>query len=77
MKPPLLVQKQVAVAIWKLATPGCYTSVANQFGVGKVVGEVSQSIRHVVYPKVASIKDIPEVTADFERMGFSRLQWGH
>ncbi|CAM5120550.1 unnamed protein product [Eretmochelys imbricata] len=75
MRPPLPIQKQVVIAIWKLATPDCYRSVANQFGFGqltvsKVVASETPAIRHVVYPKMAGIKDIPEVIASSARMGF-------
>ncbi|XP_039337474.1 protein ANTAGONIST OF LIKE HETEROCHROMATIN PROTEIN 1-like [Mauremys reevesii] len=75
MRSPLPVQKRVAITVWKLATPDCYRSVAKQFGVGKstvgkVVAEVTEAIRRVIYPKVAGIKDIPKVIAGFERMGF-------
>ncbi|CAM4688667.1 unnamed protein product [Lepidochelys kempii] len=35
MRAALTVEKQVAIALWKLATPDSYRSVGNQFGVGK------------------------------------------
>ncbi|CAM5109052.1 unnamed protein product, partial [Eretmochelys imbricata] len=35
MRAALTVEKQVAIALWKLATPDSYWSVGNQFGVGK------------------------------------------
>ncbi|XP_077677962.1 uncharacterized protein LOC144267673 isoform X2 [Eretmochelys imbricata] len=71
MRSPLPVQKRVAITVWKLATPDCYRSVANQFGigkstVGKVVAEVTEAIRRVVYPQVAGIKDIPEIKITLE-----------
>lgn len=31
----ILVQKWVVIDIWKLATPDCYRSVDNQFGIGQ------------------------------------------
>lgn len=38
--------------------------------MGRVLAEVSEAIRHVVYPKVAGIQDILEAIAGFEIMGF-------
>ncbi|CAM5094281.1 unnamed protein product [Eretmochelys imbricata] len=35
MRAALTVEKQVAIGLWKLATPDSYRSVGNQFGVGK------------------------------------------
>ncbi|XP_067148208.1 uncharacterized protein [Apteryx mantelli] len=72
---PIPVQKRVAIAIWKLATPGCYRSVASQFGVGKstvglVVMEVCDAILKVVYPRVVAMKNVPEIRAAFQKMGF-------
>ncbi|KAG6927530.1 hypothetical protein G0U57_009716, partial [Chelydra serpentina] len=34
MRAALTVEKRVAIALWKLAMPDSYRSVANQFGVG-------------------------------------------
>lgn len=63
---PIPVQKQVATTIWKLATPDCYRSMANQFVVGKSTGavevvEVWEEIRTVVYPKVMGINSAAEI----------------
>ncbi|EMP36206.1 hypothetical protein UY3_06537 [Chelonia mydas] len=35
MKAAMTAEKQVVIALWKLAMPDCYQSVRNQFGVGK------------------------------------------
>lgn len=56
-----LVQKQVAVTIWKLITTDCYKYVDSLFGVekstvGKAAVEFSESVRRVVYPKVVGIQ---------------------
>ncbi|KAG6934211.1 hypothetical protein G0U57_017617, partial [Chelydra serpentina] len=54
MRAALTVQKRVAIALWKLATPDSYRSVANQFGVGKsTVGvAVMQVANAIVEPAV-------------------------
>ncbi|CAM5142495.1 unnamed protein product [Eretmochelys imbricata] len=48
-----LMEKQVAIAVWKLATPGSYRSVTNQFGVGKstvgiVLMQVCRAINRIL-----------------------------
>lgn len=35
MQPARPLEKWVAIMLWKLATPGSYQSVRNQFGMGK------------------------------------------
>ncbi|CAM5085053.1 unnamed protein product [Eretmochelys imbricata] len=42
MRAALTVEKQVAIALWKLATPDSYRSVGNQFGVGKSTVDASR-----------------------------------
>ncbi|CAM5077208.1 unnamed protein product [Eretmochelys imbricata] len=45
----LTVEKQVAIALWKLATPDSYRSVGNQFGVGKsTVGAAVMQLTHAI-----------------------------
>lgn len=34
------------------------------------MAEVSEAIGRAIYPKMAGIKDVPEVIADLERIGF-------
>ncbi|KAM7165966.1 uncharacterized protein RBU57_007013 [Macrochelys suwanniensis] len=53
LRAALTVEKQVAIAIWKLATPDCYQLVANQFGVGKstvgiVLMQVCKAINRIL-----------------------------
>lgn len=49
---PVPGQERVAIAAWKLATPGCCRSAASPFGVGKsTVGPVVMEVWDaVVYP---------------------------
>lgn len=75
------VQKLVATAIWKLATPDSYRSLSNQFGVGKsagwvVVAEICEVIGTVMYPKVMGITNVPEIIWLFENR-HSKLCWDH
>ncbi|KAG6930721.1 hypothetical protein G0U57_003015, partial [Chelydra serpentina] len=49
MRAALTIQKRVAIALWKLATPDSYRSVANQFGVGKsTVGVAVMQVAHAI-----------------------------
>lgn len=65
LRATILVEKWVALIVWDLPTPDSYRSVADQFGVrklivGKVLIEISEAIRHMIYPKVVGIKNIPD-----------------
>ncbi|XP_025060606.1 protein ANTAGONIST OF LIKE HETEROCHROMATIN PROTEIN 1-like [Alligator sinensis] len=75
MRVPLSVEKRVAIAIWKLATPNCQRSVANQFGVGKstagsAIREVCTAIRKVLAPRFLGLFNPQEVINGFAHMGF-------
>ncbi|CAM5122941.1 unnamed protein product [Natator depressus] len=49
MRAALTVEKRVATALWKLATPDSYRSVGNQFGVGKsTVGAAVMQVAHAI-----------------------------
>ncbi|CAM4663458.1 unnamed protein product [Lepidochelys kempii] len=49
MRAALTVEKQVVIALWKLAMPDSYRSVGNQFGVGKsTVGAAVMQVAHAI-----------------------------
>ncbi|XP_073202188.1 uncharacterized protein [Lepidochelys kempii] len=57
MRAALTVEKRVAIALWKLATPDSYWSVGNQFGVGKstveaAVMQVAHAIKDLLISRV-------------------------
>ncbi|XP_065405419.1 uncharacterized protein LOC135972214 [Chrysemys picta bellii] len=75
MRAALTVQKRVAIALWKLATPDSYRSVANQFGVGKstvgvVVMQVAKAIVDVLLSKVVTLGNMEAIIDGFAAMGF-------
>uniref|UniRef100_A0A452HJ44 DDE Tnp4 domain-containing protein n=1 Tax=Gopherus agassizii TaxID=38772 RepID=A0A452HJ44_9SAUR len=75
MRPALTVEKRVAIAIWKLATPDSYRSVGNQFGVGKstvgaAVLEVSKAIIKLLLRKVVTLGNVQAIVDGFAAMGF-------
>ncbi|XP_065420489.1 uncharacterized protein LOC135974940 isoform X3 [Chrysemys picta bellii] len=60
LRAALPVEKQVAIAIRKLATPDCYRSVANQFGVGKstvgiVLMQVCKAINRILLRRTVTL----------------------
>ncbi|XP_074975976.1 uncharacterized protein LOC142069261 isoform X2 [Caretta caretta] len=59
MRATLPVEKRVAIALWKLATPDCYRLVANQFGVGKSTVGLS-NMRDIVERIQAHLKALRE-----------------
>lgn len=68
-----MVQKCIAITMWKLAITDFYKSVGNQFRVGKsMVGtvdiEVCKAINAVQTPTVVKIGSIPKITAEFAQM---------
>ncbi|KAM7175159.1 uncharacterized protein RBU57_001445 [Macrochelys suwanniensis] len=74
------LEKRVAIALWKLATPDCYRSVANQFGVGKsTVGvmlmEVCRAINHILLRKSMILGNMCDVVDVFAQMGFPNCGW--
>ncbi|KAM7161246.1 uncharacterized protein RBU57_011055 [Macrochelys suwanniensis] len=75
LRAALMVEKRVAIAIWKLATPDCYRSVANQFGVGKsTVGimlmQVCKAINRILLRRTVTPGNVQDIVAGFEQMGF-------
>ncbi|KAM7163464.1 uncharacterized protein RBU57_007784 [Macrochelys suwanniensis] len=75
LRAALTVEKRVAIAIWKLATPDCYRSVANQFGVGKstvgiVLMQVCKAINRILLRRTVTPGNVQDIVAGFEQMGF-------
>nr|XP_060615329.1 uncharacterized protein LOC132765152 [Anolis sagrei ordinatus] len=74
MRAPITVEKQLAIAIWKLATPDSYRSVAECFGVGRstvsrIVMEVCQALYDVCH-HVVHLTHPHEVMKGFASKGF-------
>ncbi|KAG6929898.1 hypothetical protein G0U57_004773, partial [Chelydra serpentina] len=75
MRAALTVQKRMAIALWKLATPDSYRSVTNQFGVGKsTVGvdvmQVANAIVELLLSKVVTLGNVQVIIDGFAEMGF-------
>ncbi|CAM4604178.1 unnamed protein product [Lepidochelys kempii] len=75
MRGALTVEKQVAIALWKLATPDSYRSVGNQFGVGKsTVGaagmQVANAIKDLLISRVVTLGNVQVIVDGFAAMGF-------
>ncbi|XP_065407249.1 uncharacterized protein LOC135972605 [Chrysemys picta bellii] len=75
MRAALTVQKRVAIALWKLATPDNYRSVANHFGVGKstvgvAVMQVANAIIELLLSKVVTLGNVQVIIDGFAAMGF-------
>ncbi|XP_065441192.1 probable phospholipid-transporting ATPase IIB isoform X6 [Chrysemys picta bellii] len=75
MRAALTVQKRVAIALWKLATPDSYRSVANHFGVGKstvgvAVMQVANAIVELLLSKVVTLRNVQVIIDGFAAMGF-------
>ncbi|CAM4691416.1 unnamed protein product, partial [Caretta caretta] len=75
MRAALTVEKQVAIALWKLATPDSYRSVGNQFGVGKsTVGaagmQVAHAIKDLLISRVVTLGNVQVTVDGFAAMGF-------
>ncbi|CAM4598534.1 unnamed protein product [Lepidochelys olivacea] len=71
----LTVEKQVAIALWKLATPDSYQSVGNQFGVGKstvgaAVMQVAHAIKDLLISRVVTLGNVQVIVDGFAAMGF-------
>ncbi|CAM4579078.1 unnamed protein product [Lepidochelys olivacea] len=71
----LTVEKQVAIALWKLATPDSYRSVGNQFGVGKstvgaAVMQVAHAIKDLLISRVVTLGNVQVIVDGFAAMGF-------
>uniref|UniRef100_A0A8C3HP06 Putative nuclease HARBI1 n=1 Tax=Chrysemys picta bellii TaxID=8478 RepID=A0A8C3HP06_CHRPI len=75
LRAALPVEKRVAIAIWKLATPDSYRSVANQFGVGKstvgiVLMQVCKAINRILLRRTVTLGNVQEIVDGFAQMGF-------
>uniref|UniRef100_A0A8C8R4N1 DDE Tnp4 domain-containing protein n=1 Tax=Pelusios castaneus TaxID=367368 RepID=A0A8C8R4N1_9SAUR len=75
MRSALTVEKRVAIAVWKMATPDCYRSVANQFGVGRstvrlALSQVCQAINRVLLRSTVTLGNVREIVDGFAAMGF-------
>ncbi|XP_065448109.1 uncharacterized protein LOC135982985 [Chrysemys picta bellii] len=75
MRAALTVEKRVAIALWKLATPDSYRSVGNQFGVGKstvgaAVIQVTNAIKDLLISTVVTLGNVQVIVDGFAAMGF-------
>ncbi|CAM5073167.1 unnamed protein product [Natator depressus] len=75
MRAALTVEKQVAIALWKLATPDCYQSVGNQFVVRKssvrsAVIQVARAINRLLLRRVVTLGNMQDIVDGFAAMGF-------
>ncbi|XP_053898255.1 uncharacterized protein LOC128844495 [Malaclemys terrapin pileata] len=75
MRAVLTVEKRVAIALWKLATPDSYWSVGNQFGMGKstvgaAVMQVAKAITELLLRKVMTLGNVQVIVDGFAAMGF-------
>ncbi|KAM7177895.1 uncharacterized protein RBU57_001288 [Macrochelys suwanniensis] len=75
LRAALMVEKRVAIAIWKLATPDSYRSVANRFGVGKstagiVLIQVCRAINRILLRRTMTLGNVHDIVAGFAQMGF-------
>ncbi|CAM4597929.1 unnamed protein product [Lepidochelys olivacea] len=81
LRAALMVEKQVAIAIWKLATPDSYRSVTIQFGVGKstigiVLMQVCRAINRILIRRAVTLGNVHDIVAGFAQMGFSNCGGG-
>uniref|UniRef100_A0A8C3F930 Putative nuclease HARBI1 n=1 Tax=Chrysemys picta bellii TaxID=8478 RepID=A0A8C3F930_CHRPI len=75
MRAALTVEKRVAIALWKLATPDSYRSVGNQFAVGKstvgvAVIQVANTIKDLLISRVVTLGNVQVIVDGFAAMGF-------
>ncbi|CAM4590437.1 unnamed protein product [Caretta caretta] len=75
MRAALTVEKQVAIALWKLAMSDSYWSVRNQSEVGKsIVGaavmQVANTIKDLLISRVVTLGNVQVIVDGFAAMGF-------
>ncbi|XP_067394775.1 uncharacterized protein, partial [Emydura macquarii macquarii] len=75
LRQAMTVEKRVAIALWKLATPDCYRSVGNQFGVGKstvgaAVIQVCSAINRLLLRRLVTLGNVQDIVEGFAAMGF-------
>ncbi|CAM4573713.1 unnamed protein product [Caretta caretta] len=77
MRAALTVEKQVAIALWKLAMPDRYRSVGNQFGVGKstvgaAVLQVANAINDQLLSRRVTLGNVQTIVDGFNALGFPK-----
>ncbi|XP_050811119.1 RING finger protein 141 isoform X1 [Gopherus flavomarginatus] len=75
LRAALPVEKRMAIAIWKLATPDSCRSVANQFGVGKstvgiVLMQVCRAINRILLRRTVTLGNVQDIVDGFAQMDF-------
>ncbi|XP_077672613.1 uncharacterized protein LOC144264703 [Eretmochelys imbricata] len=75
MRVVLTVEKRVAIALWKLATPNSYRSVTNQSGVGKstvgtAVLQVANAVIDQLLSMVVTLGNVQTIVDGFNALGF-------
>ncbi|CAM5082008.1 unnamed protein product [Eretmochelys imbricata] len=75
MRAALTVEKQVAIALWKLAMPDSYQSIWNHFGVGKstvgaAVLHVANAIIDQLLSRVVTLGTMQTIVDGFNALGF-------
>uniref|UniRef100_A0A8C3H6F6 DDE Tnp4 domain-containing protein n=1 Tax=Chrysemys picta bellii TaxID=8478 RepID=A0A8C3H6F6_CHRPI len=75
MRAALTVQKRVAIALWKLATPDSYRSVANHFALATCITttptvDLPTPIVDVLLSKVVTLGNVEVIIDGFAAMGF-------
>uniref|UniRef100_A0A8C8SK72 DDE Tnp4 domain-containing protein n=1 Tax=Pelusios castaneus TaxID=367368 RepID=A0A8C8SK72_9SAUR len=75
MRSAITVEKRVAIALWKLATPDCYRSVANQFGVGRstvgvALSQVCRAINCLLLRRTVTLGNVRKIIEGFQDLGF-------
>ncbi|CAM4586167.1 unnamed protein product [Lepidochelys kempii] len=75
MRAALTVEKQVVIALWKLATPDSYRSAGNQFGVSKstvgtAVMQVASAITELLLSRVVTLGNVQVIVDGFAAMRF-------
>ncbi|XP_074833153.1 lathosterol oxidase isoform X1 [Carettochelys insculpta] len=80
MGPALTLEKRVAIAIWKLATPDSYCSMGQQFRVdkatiGAVLREVIKAINAMLLHRVVRLGDVYKHCRRFPGPGLPELHW--
>uniref|UniRef100_A0A8C3HLG3 Nuclease HARBI1 n=1 Tax=Chrysemys picta bellii TaxID=8478 RepID=A0A8C3HLG3_CHRPI len=75
MRAALTVEKRVAIALWKLATPDSYRSVRHQFEVAKstvgaAVIQVANAITELLLSRVVTLGNVQVIVDGFAAMGF-------
>ncbi|KAG6938173.1 hypothetical protein G0U57_007076 [Chelydra serpentina] len=74
MRAALTVEKQVAIALWKLATPDSYRSVGNLFVMGKSMGaaviQVANAITELLLSRVVTPGNVQVIVDGFAAVRF-------